>query len=415
LPAIYDAASIVPTTDQQKITDCLTIPTQTFEGILNKMNKGNFKLDFPTLKDKDYAKPYLQRGATVLNHHLREGQQTASWYHGPFLTGKNPQAVNGSLPVQSSDMLYQYDQAINMLDVSYAAAWELGKLLIVNNAEVAASLYDGKQRTIAKLLVAERNLVNGHLPFSDTGSDLPVLVDGVAEWFDNLNLLHGVPFNYLVPDRRFLVNNAIRFFEFDNYWIDCLMDGAFSIGRVSKSNLRNDVILRGRGAAPVPKYPAISGFLMRSDLVSGWPSLMIDGYATVQQKDKIDGVPLEILRLEKISPNLLICLFNGSVKTVDVHLKPESLHMGYFEPDTEHPDYYKKLRDLETGAETDKLVAVSWSDSILRIVDMKQQCQKIKQALNYARELDAGQFALEMMAGVPRVRFNVPASNGNNC
>jgi len=135
--------------------------------------------------------------------------------------------------------------------------------------------------------------------------------------------------------------------------------------------------------------------------------MLAEGYATHQQNDKIDGPPLDILRFEHISPNILICLFNGEVKTVDLHLKPESLHMGYYEPDEENPDYYKKLRDLETGAETGKQVSISWSDLPLKIIDIKQQCEKIKEQLKYTPDLNAGQFALEMMAGVPRIRFNM--------
>jgi len=60
------------------------------------------------------------------------------------------------------------------------------------------------------------------IPFADTDPDIPPLSESVTNWFDNLNILQGVPFNYLVPDERFLGNNAIRFFEIDNYWIDCL-------------------------------------------------------------------------------------------------------------------------------------------------------------------------------------------------
>jgi hypothetical protein len=44
-------------------------------------------------------------------------------------------------------------------------------------------------------------------------------------------VLHGVPFNYLVPDEGMPSPESIRFFYLDMNWVDALLDGAFSIGR----------------------------------------------------------------------------------------------------------------------------------------------------------------------------------------
>jgi hypothetical protein len=37
---------------------------------------------------------------------------------------------------------------------------------------------------------------------------------------------------------------------------------------------------------------------------------------------------IELLRMERLSANVLICLFKGEIKTVDIHQKPETLHFG---------------------------------------------------------------------------------------
>ena len=52
----------------------------------------------------------------------------------------------------------------------------------------------------------------------------------VAMWLTRLHELHGVPFNYLVPDAEMLPAESIRFFQVDNNWIEALLDGAYSIG-----------------------------------------------------------------------------------------------------------------------------------------------------------------------------------------
>jgi hypothetical protein len=75
------------------------------------------------------------------------------------------------------------------------------------------------------------------LPFlKTTTTEAPPLPDAVSAWFESLRKLEGVPFDYLVPDERMLPLESIRFFRVDNKWVGCLLDGAFSIGRVAGSD-----------------------------------------------------------------------------------------------------------------------------------------------------------------------------------
>ena len=57
----------------------------------------------------------------------------------------------------------------------------------------------------------------------------------------------------------------------------------------------------------------ITGIILRSQVVPGWPNLLIDGYdQSVQDLDSIDPSEanlLPLLRMEKLSNNVLICLF----------------------------------------------------------------------------------------------------------
>ncbi|WP_437759607.1 hypothetical protein [Sorangium sp. So ce1389] len=99
----------------------------------------------------------------------------------------------------------------------------------------------------------------------------------VQRWFDDLRLLVGLPFSYLVPDERVLPVEGLRFFHVDPVWIDCLCDGALSLGRVTDADVQSDRTLRAsrsfaRSAAPV------TGFVMRSAVVAGWPDLIVEAY-----------------------------------------------------------------------------------------------------------------------------------------
>src|SRR5262249_40203685 len=99
------------------------------------------------------------------------------------------------------------------------------------------------------------------------------LPDDLANWFRDLSLLRDVPFNYLVPDERMLPPESIRFFLLDPAWVDCLLDGAFSVGRVTSAAHAQD---QAHEVSPASNpHARVSGFLLHSDVVSGWPGLLV--------------------------------------------------------------------------------------------------------------------------------------------
>jgi hypothetical protein len=51
--------------------------------------------------------------------------------------------------------------------------------------------------------------------------------------------------------------------------------------------------------------------------------------------------------MERLSANVLICLFKGKIKTLDIHQKPETLHFG-LDSDDENKTFYKKSDTIET-------------------------------------------------------------------
>jgi hypothetical protein len=81
-----------------------------------------------------------------------------------------------------------------MFDVSYAAAWELGRLLALQSKSFAINLYRWKRSHARKLKDAETLLA--HLPFDGPTADLE-LPETVSSWFETLIQLEGVPFGRL--------------------------------------------------------------------------------------------------------------------------------------------------------------------------------------------------------------------------
>lgn len=156
-------------------------------------------------------------------------------------------------------------------------------------------------------------------------------LDQIGDYISQLRTLRGVPFSYLIPDEKLLPAESIRFFCLDENWLNALSDGALSIGRAAKFDLALDRDYIGaigadaankmshhrflnmhenhrRGAdAPLAGRDVKTGFILRSELVGKWKGLEVCGYSGAAER-------LEILRMESLSNEILICIFDGQLK-----------------------------------------------------------------------------------------------------
>lgn len=292
----------------------------------------------------------LMMGYVPFNHHLRHGGQTFSWYRGPL--APFPIATTNSVPISDPDAANNYNPDSGLFDVSYGMAWQLGQMLALQNSGMANDLYLWKRSvTQQQALAAEQAFLQQMLPAgpflesflnpraSAVLSDPPPLPDSVTDWFGSLATLQGVPFNYLVPDERLLPPESIRFFYLDLNWMDALIDGAFSIGRSTTGegslesahgtvvrNLARVAMRRRRrnltAAIDNPDGP-ITGFVMRSQAVTGWPNLRIKAFSDAAATKEVKN-----LRVVTLSQDVLFCLFGDVVEAVYVREPPEQLHLG---------------------------------------------------------------------------------------
>lgn len=166
-------------------------------------------------------------------------------------------------------------------------------------------------------------------------------LDAIAQWLARLLLLYPVPFNLLVCDERMLPAESLRFFYLDNNWTSALLDGALAIGLDSSRQTFFHGVTHGllqdaaQDAARIYRQslfgttpPAaeenigvISGMLLRSSLVSGWPNL------AVRPCLKSGGM-LKTLRMDHLSPSVLLCLFWGVPDWVEISEPQEGFRFG---------------------------------------------------------------------------------------
>ena len=331
------------------------------------------------------ADGFLRAGYVPVRHKLRDGASTVSWYRGPLATG--PVDLPVASPVLTSDTLLVYRPDAGMFDTSYAAAWELGRLLGLASTDFAVALYQWKRRR------AQATLRSRLDPAKDYPLEIPpidgALPDEVTAFLTGLWNLTGVPAGYLIPDIRLLPVESIRFFQMDPLWMRCLVDGAFSIGRLTASDAELDA-----AQLPRPPYGAVTGALIRSDIVSGYPGLLIDGYAGAST-----ATPLAPVLARKLTPDIMLCLFAGTLGRLDIHQRPETLHFAV--ELTAQGQFTKTLRDA-AGGPGPQVPPMPLPPS--GRIPISALAASMAAALG-GQPLSSGQFARQMIETAERVTF----------
>jgi hypothetical protein len=154
----------------------------------------------------------------------------------------------------------------------------------------------------------------------------------------------------------------------------------------------------------------LSGFLLRSEAVSGWPGLIADGFFDV---DGNDAHRLTRSRIERLAPGVLICLFEGEreVARVDIYTKPETLHFGFSTGD-QHPGFFKALRDQQGKIIEGPKVEVDldrkhWHSTQQRTINTVAWGETISDKLSPKPALTSSLFGLQMVESGDRIIFRV--------
>ena len=284
------------------------------------------------------------------------------------------------------------------------------------------------------------SIVTDHDP--DDGDH--VVPGELRRFLARLRLLHGVPFSYLVPDADLLPIESIRFFYLDRGWTDALVQGVLSIGTITTADraqleavyptLRDEVdeaertVRRPRGEERLEGAGGtITGFLMRSRVVSGWPNLHVRAYSRDVIADdalttaaESDPNRMKVLRLERLAPAVLLVLFDGVPAVVHVEEPRQGIQFGV-RLDPEAPPAQRrakvKVRDNATGdpvPPTDDFTAANSVDVPFRpgapgVIDLRKLRERLaNKAPNAGGSLEPNEYALQMLRFPFRQVFGDP-------
>jgi hypothetical protein len=349
------------------------------------------RLKVPNPDSEPLAKMVAERtvqGYVSLWYQTRTAEQTVAWYRGPL----TPVPVNPltSLPSTSKTgrNLTIYDEEYGVFDLSYAAAWQIGRLLALADSHFTQALmqlrtqkYKEVQAKIRKRKVGNEygadNLVSSFMQslqgLVKQVSDLPVQqqptfslakrgtirpsvhecceqqlsatraemeesskkrdlnqltgpsFETVSSWLKQHFRLENIPFSYLVANSELLPLESIKFFYIDSNWLNCLMDGALSIGvHIDYDTVINQEIKEAVKNSLQDSNPKV-GFLLRSTMVSGWTNL------TVKWHDKKTNTDFFPLYKEQLAADVLFCLYENipdAADTVIISQPHEQLTFG---------------------------------------------------------------------------------------
>lgn len=337
----------------------------------------------------------LLDGYVPLNYHTRSGEETLSWYRGPFIPVSETMEKPASKPHYTSNELLIYDPDEGVLDTTWSVSSEIGKALALQDSSFIKELLQARKwwvRSLDKASAFEGSsidqqlnqrilnwskLLDRALSFNaDTvvptqqrtawrrerllsrpdpiarlrraandGELIQSIQQGKSSLYDNGTTWCGnrvkfsdMPIMYLIPNEHMLPMEAFRLFHVDPTWIEAMFDGIFSIGiqtdldEIINRHIRWDYTAN----IDIPVF----GIILRSALISGWPDVHVEGWR--------QGRRLNLLSDDR-RDNILFCLFDEVPDMITITEDQDDLTYGM------NTDYTIGLRNV-TSSEFGKII-----------------------------------------------------------
>lgn len=433
---------------------CKPAQDYSFSSLIDNLDKGKdqnaiFRYHAPrdsSEKETEKWRQLFDLGYVPMQFKMRQGYDGISFYRSPLVSSEIPLYLKSNMlnkditaqeyvknSISNQDELYRFDPVLKIYDLSYASAWQIGQLLALQNKTFSKSLYNLKRQLSQK----EIKLAEGKVLKSVFGKELssqsightlnglasdfktenhvkaptvePIkaknpfqrekplirqtatieLPHAIMKFAEDLKRLEYIPFHYLVPDLSMLPMESIRFFQIDPNWIAAVLEGAMSLGEF--------MVDRQTMAKPEESSYKRYGFLIRSSVLVHWPGLEIFVNPKNKDKNPKEGQFTKFLRLERLAPDIAICIAEKPIKRILFREPGEGLHFG-LDMDAGENDYKKIIKDKDGVG-----IKENFKSKEHRTIKIADLADAYKAKIS---DLNTGDFGYQMVQGVETVQYN---------
>jgi hypothetical protein len=281
------------------------------EDIAQRLSRGQLRGEQP-------ASVFERAGSALMTRRKRGGGTGQAWRRGPLVAADitRPESRDPLAARRAEDLVIEPAGGVPA-DLSYASAWEIGRLTALANPEVMRTLsrwWHCCLHADQRAAMAAR-LVHLPCPEPDAGPPFP------DAWFDRLQSLAFLPLAHMVPDPGQLPLESLRAFRVDPFWVECLVAGALAVGRPLVGDACHSAEIEARLAAI--RSSRRGGLLIRSELVTNWPELEVTA-ETAQGKP----IPLAVSRP---APAILMAMAPAFPDIVHLRTPPELPHFEWLD------------------------------------------------------------------------------------
>ena len=299
----------------------------------------------------------------------------------------------------------------------------------------------------------ERMLQPAQVESNDAEAEMPPYMES---FLAHLRLLVGIPFDYLIPDARLLSDESIRFFYLDRSWTDRTVDGAVAVGKIGTREqahhqahepaVRQQLDLTERIVRPLQRQldsfvnlkagndqnstsaETITGFLLRSAAVSGWPHMDVRAYDQIFQEPfepadpQVQPHQLQTLRLERLSPAVLLALFQGIPQMVIIEEPHHGVQFGVHAAatgsgwaiDLRQSDGHQILDNLHNPKPIPVPVRAA-NNRVIAVAELRKRLYQSQQSEpTMAPQTGSANFAVEVLNPPWRQHFEGTRDNAHN-
>lgn len=391
-----------------------------FRTLVNQLQVQSFAAQTPT----DALKEYVKFGYIPMRHSMRNGAKNISWYRGPFVPHETYLQSDKLIQFSNADTALYYDTQTGMMDVSIASAWELGRIVALQNQEFAKAMIEWINNpftddTPAKSEINKNKVINwlkdNAEELTKESEDKPIksykaFPAVVTNFLKDLAALKYVPLAYLIPDKKYLTttqpNNeagVLSLFYLDFRWLYALLDGAVNITNAIALDTKTQVgkILNDT-YNPTGNTTIITGFLLHSKLVSGWRGLEIKAF----EKDTLLENPI---RFERITPAIFLGIFSGTINKIVLKQPYEGLHFGIKEKEAGSPIFKKNIKDEQGKTDENNTIEIKQNDILKesQVISIEKLTQKYKEIIPKKDDFSTADFAFQMVDSPIEASFNI--------